>query len=215
MNSEIRMESAADTALIKPLPWPWILGLACSMIFVVPSVVIISHGQGDPILWAGLIVFGSSAILFLVALLPGASYLILDRNGFTVCHLFRRRSYRWHDVSPFNAGRMLWYPNQVGFSTRESEAVLSKIRPRRRKWLLWMAGNHQLVLGGHFRMPARGLAATMNRWRDEAIRRGPGTSPEPTRQWPLRRTQRVVLAIMWAYIAIIAAAYYLEFHPAW
>jgi hypothetical protein len=214
MNSEIRMESADDTALIEPCPWPWMLGLACSMIFVVPSLVIISEGQGDPILWAGLIVFGSAAIFFMLALLPGASYLRLDRNGFTVCHLFRRRSYRWHDVSVFTAGRMLWYPNLVGFSTRESEALLSKIGPRR-NWLLWMAGNHQVVLGGHFRMPAKELAATMNRWRDEAIRRGPATSPEPPRQWPLRRIQRVVLAILWAYIAIVAAAFYLEFHPGW
>jgi hypothetical protein len=215
MNSEIRMESADDTALVKPRPWTWILGLVCSLIFVVPTVVIISDGQGDPILWAGLIVFGSAAILFLLALLPGASYLRLDRSGFTVCHLFHKQSYRWHDVSPFTAGRMLWYPKQVGFSTRESEAVLSKVGPRRRNWLLWIAGNHQVVLGGHFRMPAKDLAATMNRWRDEAIRRGPATSPEPPPQWPLRRRQRVVLAILWAYIAIVAGAFCLEFHPGW
>src|SRR5260370_34046835 len=107
MNSEFRMESTEDTAIINPRRWFWILGLVCSLIFVVPTVVIISDGQGDPILWAGLIVFGSAAIVLLLALLPGASYLRLDRSGFTVCHLFRRRSDRWHDLRPFAAGRSL------------------------------------------------------------------------------------------------------------
>jgi hypothetical protein len=208
------MESADNTAIIKPRRWFWILGLVGSLIFVAATVLMILDGQGDPILWAGLIMFGSTAIVFLLALLPGASYLRLDRSGFTVRHLFHKRSYRWHDVGPFTAGRFIFIPMQVGFSTRESEALLSKMGPRRRHWLRLIAGSHHILLG-NFRMSAKELAATMNRWRDEAIRRGPATGPEPPPQWPLRRTQHAFNAIMWAYIGIAAAAFCLESRRGW
>ncbi len=204
------MESADDTILIKPSRWFGIPGLVGLLISVAGTLSLISVGQGDPVIWAALLVCGSLAILFLLMLFPGASYLRLDRSGFTVRHLFHSRSYRWHDVGVFTAGRFMITPGLVGYSTQESEALLSGMGPRQRYWLRLIAGNHQLLLG-HFRMPAKELAATMNRWRDEAIRRGLATGPEPPSQWPLRRRQHVVLAIMWTYIAVIAAAFYFQF----
>ena len=203
------MEFTGDTVFIKPSRRDSILGLVCSLIFVVATLYLISVGERGPFIWYGLLVFDSTTIFFLVAMLPGASYLRLERSGFTRRHLFRSLSCRWHDVGPFTAGRFGWIPGEVGFSTPESEALFARMSPLRRWWYRLEFGNHKNLVG-KFQMPAEELAATMNRWREDAMHRGPdsGSEPRPQRS---PRSLYIAVAIIWAYLAIGVAAVVLQF----
>jgi hypothetical protein len=203
------MSSTGDTIFIKPSRRDSLLGLAASLIFVIATLYLVSVGDRGPFIWYTLLLFGSSTIFFLVAMLPGASYLRLDRSGFTRRHLFRSLSYRWHDVGPFTTGRFGWIPGEIGFSTPESEARFARMSPLHRRWVSLEFGNHQNLVG-KFQIPAAELAATMNTWREEAIRHSavPGPEPQPQRS---PRGLYVAVAIIWAYLVIGVAAFYLQF----
>ena len=53
------------------------------------------------IAWFAIVFFGFCAIISIVLLLPGAASLGLDRDGFEITSLFRRRRVRWRDASGF------------------------------------------------------------------------------------------------------------------
>ena len=203
------MSSTGDTIFIKPSRRDALLGLVASLIFVIAALYLISVGEHGPLIWYALLLFGSTTIFFLVAMLPGASYLRLDRSGFTTRHLFRSFSYRWHDVGPFTIGRFGCIPGEIGFSTPESEARFARMSPLHRRWVSLEFGNHQNLVG-KFQIPAAELAATMNTWREEAIRHSPASGPEPQPQRS-PHSLYVAKAIIWAYLVIGVAAFYLQF----
>jgi hypothetical protein len=45
--------------------------------------------------------FGLGALVIAVNLLPGGSYLLVEKTGFTVCNVFRKTFYSWSDVAEF------------------------------------------------------------------------------------------------------------------
>ncbi|MEZ5460298.1 STM3941 family protein [Dokdonella sp.] len=63
--------------------------------------------------------FGLCALVFVVQLLPGSTWLKLDARGFTYCSLFRKHRVRWQDVESFVPVRM--GPNDlVGWTWAEN-----------------------------------------------------------------------------------------------
>jgi hypothetical protein len=91
--------------------------LAICLAFVAIWVIAIRKGSGLGG-WACAIFFGLGAAIFLLQLVPGASYLRLTSEGFVVCSLFRKTPViRWSEVSDFRvaavSGRKMvvydWY----------------------------------------------------------------------------------------------------------
>lgn len=62
--------------------------------------------KGAPNGWFVALAFGVGALVFAVSMLPNASYLQLDDDGFELCSLFRKSKVPWHEVETFFVGRM-------------------------------------------------------------------------------------------------------------
>jgi len=56
--------------------------------------------------WSGVLFFGLGMPIAVVMLLPGASYLRLDADGFETCALYRRHKTGWSDVARFDMGTL-------------------------------------------------------------------------------------------------------------
>jgi hypothetical protein len=79
--------------------WRRVGYLAVALLFAAIGVLMIRDAQ--PAGWFLLVVFGLASIVFLALLLPGASCLVLDAEGFTCRALFRRWRERWADIEHF------------------------------------------------------------------------------------------------------------------
>lgn len=84
---------------LKTSPWRHLGLLVISLVFVAIGILMVRDGEG--IGWFVLGFFGLCALAFAVQMLPGASRLRLDRDGFTVTSLFRSSTVRWSEVSRF------------------------------------------------------------------------------------------------------------------
>ncbi len=73
--------------------------LLLCLAFVLGGVWMIQ--DGEKLGWLVMGFFGLGPPVFLVQMLPGASYLQLDEDGFTFCNLYRRTRIRWRDVESF------------------------------------------------------------------------------------------------------------------
>lgn len=62
--------------------------------------------KGAPNGWFVAPIFAAGALVFAVSMLPNASYLLLDDDGFELCSLFRKAKVPWHEVETFFVGRM-------------------------------------------------------------------------------------------------------------
>jgi hypothetical protein len=95
--------------------------LAMSLVFVAIGAVMTTSGgtvRGVPAYiagWAGVIFFGLGALVFVAMLLPGAAYLRLQPDGYTVCALFRANFYPWAAVHQFGVTR-IGVRRMVGFT---------------------------------------------------------------------------------------------------
>jgi hypothetical protein len=78
--------------------------VAISAVFVAIGIFTSSKEPVMGLLSAGF--FGLCGIVGVLGLIPGGSYLLLERDGFTTSSLFRKHSYRWRDVSPFGVKRI-------------------------------------------------------------------------------------------------------------
>lgn len=76
-----------------------ILLLVLSLTLAAGGCLMISNGKAAG--WLVLGVFVLAASVFALQLLPGASYLELMPEGFTVCTLYRKKSFAWHEVDTF------------------------------------------------------------------------------------------------------------------
>jgi len=86
--------------------------LALSMVFVAGAVFMITDGStitGSAV----LLFFGGGMLFFVVMLLPGAGYLRIDRDGFTMCAAFKRTFTPWSEVRGFGVTR-IGYRHMVG-----------------------------------------------------------------------------------------------------
>jgi hypothetical protein len=81
------------------------LGLvAISAVFVVIGIYMSPKEPVMGLLCAGF--FGLCGIVGVLGLIPGGSYLLIERDGFTMSSLFRKHSYRWREVGPFGVKRI-------------------------------------------------------------------------------------------------------------
>jgi hypothetical protein len=99
-------------AILRVRRWKLIRLITISLALAIPGLF---DGGIMPLIGTGF--FGLGAIVFAILLLPGAAWLRLEPAGFTVCHLFRKRSTPWSEVTDFGvalAGRK----KLVGYNSR-------------------------------------------------------------------------------------------------
>jgi hypothetical protein len=92
-----------DSELIfRASPKKALLLLALSVGFVALGVWLL---EKRPILgWVTIIFFSLGIPASVAVMLPGATYLRLDRQGFEIVAVFRRQKYRWSQVESFGIG---------------------------------------------------------------------------------------------------------------
>jgi hypothetical protein len=111
--------------------------------------------------WMGLVFFGAGGVVALVQLLPGASSLTLDAEGFTVRSLFRNRAkVRWKDVAGFgrwnvHRARVVGYNYNFGYTGKATTRALSAA-----------LGTPDGTLGDQYDTGGEDLANLMERWRN-------------------------------------------------
>jgi hypothetical protein len=146
------------TTLVPPLKQWWIMAIGGGLFFVI-SLLGISFG-GDTAAMIVAAFSGFWAMLGAIMLLPGANSLRLDEKGFEIEHFFRRKSFRWSDVSDFGVRRIGEFNEEiVSFETAESHLSL------------WERINGALIgkkgcLPNAYGMAAEDLAKLMTTWKN-------------------------------------------------
>jgi hypothetical protein len=115
--------------------------------------------DGDPRGWFCLAFFSLCALIFLVQLVPGASYLKLDAQGFTVRSLFRSTSYTWSEIVAFAPGRVGGNRGVVFNLTPDSE------RQRRLRRFNAATLGAEAALPDTYGLSAERLAEILNEWK--------------------------------------------------
>jgi hypothetical protein len=83
---------------LRPSPWKAVWVLLGSLAFVVAGVFVL--GRGPMAGYAAIAFFGFCAVVAVVKLMPGSSYLELSEEGFVTCTLFRRaKLVRWDRIA--------------------------------------------------------------------------------------------------------------------
>jgi hypothetical protein len=113
--------------------------------------------------WASLGFFGLGGMIVLINMLPGASTLTLDKEGFTTRNMFRRCRYTWRDASDFAAVK-------VGDNKMVIFNLLSAAQSKLAKLSFAIAARNG-ALADTYGLPAEDLAALMSLWRERAIMR--------------------------------------------
>lgn len=84
---------------LHPKPWKAVLMLLVALGFVGIGVFLVP--DRTPIWWFSVGFFSLCALVFLVQLTPGSSYLTVDETGIEICTLFRKTRIRWSELSEF------------------------------------------------------------------------------------------------------------------
>lgn len=88
--------------ILRPSPWKWAgVGAVCTAFTVIGGLMVRS---GEAIGWLCLVPFGVGVLVSVASVLPNATYLKLDPEGFTMCSMYRSHTFRWEDVSGFEVG---------------------------------------------------------------------------------------------------------------
>ncbi len=106
------MSLAGGGEVLRPSPLKWLVMVALSAGFVWMGVVIM--GTHPLVAWSGIVFFGLCGAVGVLNLLPGASRLLVDDDGFEIRSLFRRSRVRWADVARFGTMR-IGLNTMVGF----------------------------------------------------------------------------------------------------
>jgi hypothetical protein len=87
--------------MLRPSPWKWLMVTLGGLGFVIGEVFVMSHDASGASWtdWATIVFFGLVAIVGLINLIPGASYLRLDAQGFEMRSLYRGHTTAWSDVT--------------------------------------------------------------------------------------------------------------------
>ncbi|WP_238345815.1 hypothetical protein [Luteimonas saliphila] len=149
------MRPAAGTAeTLRPSPAKWLAMVAISAVFVWIGLRIM--GTHPLIGWSSLVFFGLCGGLAVLNLLPGASCLVLDEDGFEIVSLFRRSRVRWTEVARFGETRVGLH-RLVGFDFVDGHAGSDRLRRVNRN-----LSGFQAALPDTYGLSARDLAARMD-----------------------------------------------------
>ena len=96
--------SAATREVLRPSPAKWLAMVAISVALVWIGLAI--RGTHPVVAWACIAFFGLCGLVGLLNLVPGASRLVLDEDGFEIVSLLRRSRVRWADVARFGTLRI-------------------------------------------------------------------------------------------------------------
>jgi hypothetical protein len=131
-------------------------------LFEVPRIVISATG------WATFLFFGLGSVVIVVTLLPGASGMTLDRDGFVVCSLFRRSIYQWANVDEFTVAEV-----PLGQGSRTAKVVGFNDRSAARgpvaRMNVALAGRNS-ALPDSYGLAVGELARLMSAWRLRVLR---------------------------------------------
>ena len=108
---------------LRPSRKKWLLVFAGSALFAAGGYWMIQ--SNTPTGWLVLIFFGLGALVAPVMMLPGASSLTLDRDGFEVGTFLRRYRARWPDVSRFEVMALRGHKMVVYDDTAQKHAMLA------------------------------------------------------------------------------------------
>ena len=143
---------------LKPSPWRLLLLLAISSSFAALGIFLISRGEqlGG---WLCTVLFGLGALVAIVSLLPGSSYLDLSSSGMEIRTLYRRWFVRWKDVHEFypvviSNRKMVGWDYSASYSAQSLGRKISR----------GMSGA-EAGLPDTYGMSAESLARLLNEWR--------------------------------------------------
>lgn len=117
----------------------------------------------------GLVLGGICSLIAVATaaqLLPGASELVLDSEGFSIKAMFRTQRYRWVDVTGFNVGK-IGFNSMVTFNLTDEFKARSEAEKAAAEFMKNING-HEAALPANYGMTPKDLSELMNRWRKEA-----------------------------------------------
>jgi hypothetical protein len=139
----------------------WLLLLVACIAFTAGGVFMArDHADGG---WFVLIFFGLGLVFSIVMLLPGASGLLLDGDGFKMTNLYRSHRSRWQDVQGFQAVAIP-PSGQILVCYDDSGAARSSLA----KMNIAITG-HNSALPETYGLSADDLARLMTQWRNRAL----------------------------------------------
>jgi hypothetical protein len=113
----------------------------------------------------GTAFFGAGIVIGIVCLRPGAISLKLDKAGFQVTHPFRKRAYRWSDVSDFSVSSGYRSSGHVIFKkVKPSLTISERIRAA-------LQGGRNGDLPDTYGLAGDDLAYLMTTWQNLATKR--------------------------------------------
>jgi hypothetical protein len=157
MDTEAMLQRFPGPATLYPSRAKWLAVLMACAAFV---------GIGAFMIWAGwtltgglFVGFFSAGVLVALALmLPGASSLTLDGQGFEVVHLYQRIKARWQDVDGFK-------PSDVGGVVYDDATKKDSAAGR----VSASITGRNTSLSDTYGMAAEDLAQVLTRWRERAL----------------------------------------------
>jgi hypothetical protein len=147
-------------ALVPSRKQWWVMVIGGGVFFVIALLGVTLGGDTAAIIVAAFA--GFWAVLGAIMLLPGANSLRLDENCFEIEHFFRRKKFRWSDVSDFEVRRVGEFNGEiVAFDTTESHLGL------------WERINGAMIgkkryLPNTYGMTAEDLAKLLTAWKKSA-----------------------------------------------
>jgi hypothetical protein len=158
--------------VLRPSRAKWFgILLGCAGFVVVSCWMIVSgsaYGWRGPVNtafgWGGLVFFSIGLVIAVVAMLPDASALKLDQEGFEITNLFRRQSFRWQDATGFAVAK-------ISASARVEMVVFDDANAKEGKITRFNIANlgHNSGLADTYGFPPEALASLMAQWRERAV----------------------------------------------
>lgn len=146
---------------LRPSRKKWLLVLAGGALFVAGGIWMVRSGEGAG--WFVLSFFSLGVFAALLQLLPGAGLLALDREGFEVTTLFRRRRTGWQDAVGFAAARIPT-TSELLVAYDDSRYVSKRIG----RINVALVGRNA-ALPDTYGLAAAELAQLMEEWRERAL----------------------------------------------
>lgn len=182
--------ATAPDLVLRPKRLSQLGYFAICLAFTIGGALMIADGQ-----WAGWFVagfFGLGVVALPLTILPGASYLRLTPQGFTVCSMYRHHHFKWAEIEPCFPG-VVSKRKMVLFDLAEPGRF-----PRGRAVARLLTGA-EAGLSDTYGMTAEDLAALMNRWRDHAL--STDGMAAPTAPAPLSATEIAERLPVWEAIS--------------